>query len=151
VNMAGRTETVEVSMTNQCGWRWSMPEKAATSFAAYQEGVAANLLFQWRRHEPEAAPVATLAGESVVPASKLVAAREEIGEFRRILRREGRAIRSASTPPVRCPGMCCVDRLNLPPIEVLDIQMPRSTRSLSQQTLGKRISPRQARPESGHV
>jgi transposase len=58
--MARRTETVEVITTDQRRRRWSVQEKAtlvrrtyepgmSVSLVARQEGVAASLLFQWRR------------------------------------------------------------------------------------------------------
>jgi len=94
--MARRTETVEVITTDQRRRRWSLQEKAAlvrrtyepgmsVSLVARQEGVAASLLFQWRRLEREGALVAVSAGESVVPASELAAARAEIAKLQRIL------------------------------------------------------------------
>jgi len=55
------------------------------SLVARQEGVAASLLFQWRKLEREGALVAVSAGESVVPASELAAARAEIAKLQRIL------------------------------------------------------------------
>ena len=96
MNMARRTETVEVITTDQRRRRWSVQEKAAlmrrtyepgmsVSLVARQEGVAASLLFQWRRLEREGAWVAVSAGESVVPASELAAARAEIAKLQRIL------------------------------------------------------------------
>ena len=57
----------------------------SVSLVARQEGVAASLLFQWRRLEREGALVAVSAGESVVPASELAAARAEIAKLQRIL------------------------------------------------------------------
>ena len=94
--MARRTETVEVITTDQRRRRWSVQEKAAlvrrtyepgmsVSLVARQEGVAASLLFQWRRLEREGALVTVSAGESVVPASELAAARAEIAKLQRIL------------------------------------------------------------------
>lgn len=94
--MARRTETVEVITTDQRRRRWSVQEKAAlvrrtyepgmsVSLVARQEGVAASLLFQWRRLEREGALVAVSTGESVVPASELAAARAEIAKLQRIL------------------------------------------------------------------
>ena len=94
--MARRTETVEVITTEQRRRRWSVQEKAvlvrrtyepgmSVSLVARQEGVAASLLFQWRRLEREGALVAVSAGESVVPASELAAARAEIAKLQRIL------------------------------------------------------------------
>ena len=96
MNMARRTETVEVITTDQRRRRWSVQEKAAlvrrtyepgmsVSLVARQEGVVASLLFQWRRLEREGALVAVSAGESVVPASELAAARAEIAKLQRIL------------------------------------------------------------------
>ena len=96
MNMTRRTESVEVVMTDQRRRRWSVQEKAAlvrrtyepgmsVSLVARQEGVAASLLFQWRKLEREGALVAVSAGESVVPASELAAARAEIAKLQRIL------------------------------------------------------------------
>jgi transposase len=96
VNMSRRTESVEVVMTDQRRRRWSAQEKAAlvrrtyepgmsVSLVARQEGVSASLLFQWRKLEREGALIAVSAGESVVPASELAAARAEIAKLQRIL------------------------------------------------------------------
>jgi hypothetical protein len=63
--------------------RWSPAEKAAlvrrtyepgmsVSLVARQEGVAASLLFQWRKLDRQGALTAVSAGEAVVPASELV-------------------------------------------------------------------------------
>ncbi len=94
--MARRTESVEVVMTDQRRRRWSAQEKASlvrrtyepgmsVSLVARQEGVPASLLFQWRKLEREGALTAVSAGESVVPASELAAARAEIAKLQRIL------------------------------------------------------------------
>jgi transposase len=94
--MSRRTESVEVVMTDQRRRRWSAQEKAAlvrrtyepgmsVSLVARQEGVSASLLFQWRKLEREGALIAVSAGESVVPASELAAARAEIAKLQRIL------------------------------------------------------------------
>ena len=94
--MTRRTESVEVVMTDQRRRRWSVQEKAAlvrrtyepgmsVSLVARQEGVSATLLFQWRKLEREGALTAVSAGESVVPASELAAARAEIAKLQRIL------------------------------------------------------------------
>lgn len=94
--MARRTESVEVVMTDQRRRRWSAQEKAAlvrrtyepgmsVSLVARLEGVSASLLFQWRKLEREGALTAVSAGESVVPASELAAARAEIAKLQRIL------------------------------------------------------------------
>ena len=96
MNMNRHTESVEVILKDQRRRRWSPAEKAAlvkrtyepgmsVSLVARQEGVAASLLFQWRRLEREGALVAVSAGESVVPASELAAARAEIAKLQRIL------------------------------------------------------------------
>lgn len=96
MDMTRRTESVEVIMTDQRRRRWSAQEKAAlvrrtyepgmsVSLVARQEGVAASLLFQWRKLEREGALTAVSAGESVVPASELAAARAEIAKLQRIL------------------------------------------------------------------
>ena len=96
MNMTRRTEPVEIVMTDQRRRRWSVQEKASlvrrtyepgmsVSLVARQEGVAASLLCQWRKLEREGALVAVSAGESVVPASELAAARAEIAKLQRIL------------------------------------------------------------------
>ena len=57
----------------------------SVSLVARQEGVAASLLFTWRRLDREGALVAVSAGEAVVPASELAAARAEIAKLHRVL------------------------------------------------------------------
>ena len=57
----------------------------SVSLVARQEGVAASLLFTWRRLDREGALVAVSAGEAVVPASELAAARAEIAKLQRVL------------------------------------------------------------------
>src|SRR4051812_44555334 len=90
------TDTVEVVMRDQRRRRWSLMEKAAlvrrthepgmsVSLVARQEGVAASLLFQWRKLERQDALAAVSAGEAVVPASELAAARAEIAKLQRVL------------------------------------------------------------------
>lgn len=90
------TDTIEVITTDQRRRRWSVAEKAAlvsrtyepgmtVSLVARQAGVAASLLFQWRKLERQGALTAVSAGESVVPASELAAARAEIAKLQRIL------------------------------------------------------------------
>jgi len=96
VSTTRHTDTVEVITTDQRRRRWSVAEKAAlvsrtyepgmtVSLVARQAGVAASLLFQWRRLERQGALTAVSAGESVVPASELAAARAEIAKLQRIL------------------------------------------------------------------
>lgn len=90
------TDTVEVITTDQRRRRWSVAEKAAlvsrtyepgmtVSLVARQAGVSASLLFQWRKLERQGALTAVSAGEPVVPASELAAARAEIAKLQRIL------------------------------------------------------------------
>ena len=57
----------------------------SVSLVARQEGVGASLLFTWRRLDREGALVAVSAGEAVVPASELAAARAEIAKLQRVL------------------------------------------------------------------
>ncbi len=57
----------------------------SVSLVARQEGVSASLLFTWRRLDREGALVAVSAGEAVVPASELAAARAEIAKLQRVL------------------------------------------------------------------
>lgn len=57
----------------------------SVSLLARQEGVAARLLFQWRKLERQGALTAVSAGEAVVPASELAAARAEIAKLQRVL------------------------------------------------------------------
>ncbi len=52
---------------------------------ARQHGVAASQLFNWRKLEREGALTAVSAGESVVPASDLAAARAQIAQLQRLL------------------------------------------------------------------
>ena len=53
----------------------------SVSLVTRQEGVAASLLSQWGKLQREGALTAVSAGESVVPASKLAAARAEIAKL----------------------------------------------------------------------
>ena len=96
MNTNRRTETVEVITTDQRRRRWTLAEKAelvrrtyepgmSVSLVARQEGVSASLLFQWRKLERQGALTAVSAGEAVVPASDLAAARAEIAKLQRIL------------------------------------------------------------------
>ena len=90
------TDSIEVITTDQRRRRWSVGEKAelvrrtyepgmTVSLVARQAGVSASLLFLWRKLERQGALVAVSAGESVVPASELAAAREEIKKLQRVL------------------------------------------------------------------
>ena len=94
--MTSQRATVEVITTDQRRRRWTVAEKQAlvrrtyepgmsVSLVARQEGVTASLLFQWRKLEREGALAAVTAGEAVVPASELAAARAEIAKLQRIL------------------------------------------------------------------
>jgi transposase len=96
MNMNRHTDTVEVILKDQRRRRWSLAEKSAlvrrtyepgmsVSLVARQEGVSASLLFQWRKLERQGALTAVSAGEPVVPASELAAARAEISKLQRIL------------------------------------------------------------------
>jgi transposase len=89
VNMTktNNKQTIEmVTITDQRRRWWSVSEKAAlvrqtyepgmsVSLVARQHGVAASQLFNWRKLDREGALTAVGAGESVVPASDLAAAR----------------------------------------------------------------------------
>ncbi len=57
----------------------------SVSLVARQEGVAASLSFQRRKLERQGALIAVFAGEAVVPAFELAAARAEIAELQRVL------------------------------------------------------------------
>lgn len=57
----------------------------SVSLVARQEGVSASLLFMWRKLERQGALTAVSAGEAVVPASELAAARAEIAKLQRVL------------------------------------------------------------------
>lgn len=76
--------------------RWNASEKAAlvretyepgmsVSLVARKHGISASQLFNWRKLEREGALTAVQAGESVVPASELAAARAEIAQLQRML------------------------------------------------------------------
>lgn len=94
--MTRHTESVEVVVTDQRRRRWSVTEKAAlvrrtyepgmsVSLVTRQEGVSAGLLLQSRKLERQGALTAVSAGEAVVPASELAAARAEIAKPQRVL------------------------------------------------------------------
>jgi transposase len=90
-------QTIEViSVSEERRRRWSAQEKAAlvrqtyepgmsVSLVARQNGVAASLLFNWRKLDREGALTAVSAGESVVPASELANARAQIAQLQRML------------------------------------------------------------------
>ena len=89
--------TIEVvTVSEERRRRWSPAEKAelvrqtyepgmSVSLVARQHGVAACQLFNWRKLEREGALTADSAGESVVPASDLAAARAQIAQLQRLL------------------------------------------------------------------
>jgi len=57
----------------------------SVSLVARQEGVAASLLFLWRKLERQGALTAVSSGEAVVPASELAASRAKIAKLQRVL------------------------------------------------------------------
>lgn len=76
--------------------RWTAAEKLAmvrqtyeagmsVSLVARQHGVNPNQLFQWRRLERDGALIAVEAGQAVVPATEMDAARRQIRELQRLL------------------------------------------------------------------
>ena len=96
MNTIRHTESVEAILKDQRRRRWSLQERAAlvrrtyepgmsVSRVALQEGVAASLLFQWRKLERQGALTAVSLGEAVVPSSELAAARAEIAKLQRVL------------------------------------------------------------------
>ena len=96
MNTTRHTDSVEVILKDQRRRRWSLAEKAqlvrrtyepgmSVSLVARQEGAAASLLFQWRKLKRQGALTAVSAGEAVVPASELAAARAEIAKLQRVL------------------------------------------------------------------
>lgn len=91
-----RNTPIEVITTDQRRRRWSVAEKAelvrrtyeagsSVSLVARQTGVSASQLFQWRKLERQGALTAVSAGEAVVPASELAAARAEVAKLQRVL------------------------------------------------------------------
>lgn len=88
-------EVVEVQRRR----RWSLSEKMAmvretyepgmsVSLVARRHGINPNQLFQWRKLEKVGALTAVGAGEPVVPAGELDAARKRIAELERLLGRK---------------------------------------------------------------
>ena len=57
----------------------------SVSLVARQEGLAASLLFLWRKLERQGALTAVSSGEAAVPACELAAARAEIAKLQRVL------------------------------------------------------------------
>jgi transposase len=93
-NNKSTSEVVTVSEERRP--RWSPAEKAelvrqtyepvmSVSLVARQRGVAASQLFNWRKLDREGSLTAVSAGESVVPASELAAARAQIAQLQRLL------------------------------------------------------------------
>jgi transposase len=85
-----------VTVSEERRRRWNASEKAAlvretyepgmsVSLVARKHGISASQLFNWRKLEREGALTAVHAGESVVPASELAAARAEIAQLQRML------------------------------------------------------------------
>ena len=90
------SDPIEVLVRDQRRRRWSLPEKQAlvrrtyepgmsVSLVVRQEGVAASLLFLWRKLERQGALTAVSLGEAAVPACELAAARAEIAKLQRVL------------------------------------------------------------------
>jgi len=57
----------------------------SVSLVARKHGVGTSQLFNWRKLEREGALTTVTAGESVVPASELAAARAQIAQLQRML------------------------------------------------------------------
>lgn len=96
MNMTRYTDTVEVILKEQRRRRWTPEQKAtlvrrtyeqgmSVLLVARQEGVSASLLFLWRKLDSQGALTAVSAGEAVVPASALAAARAKIAKLQRVL------------------------------------------------------------------
>jgi transposase len=95
--MTRNKQTIEVvTVSDEKRRRWSAAEKAAlvretyepgmsVSLVARKHGLSASQLFNWRKLDREGALVAVHAGESVVPASELAAARAQIAQLQRML------------------------------------------------------------------
>ena len=97
MHMTRNKQTIEVvTVSDEKRRRWSAAEKAAlvretyepgmnVSLVARKHGISASQLFNWRKLDREGALVAVHAGESVVPASELAAARAQIAQLQRML------------------------------------------------------------------
>ena len=97
MHMTKNKQTIEVvTINDEKRRRWSAAEKAtlvretyeagmSVSLVARKHGISASQLFNWRKLEREGALVAVHAGESVVPASELAAARAQIAQLQRML------------------------------------------------------------------
>ena len=97
MHMTRNKQTIEVvTVSDEKRRRWSAAEKAAlvretyepgmsVSLVARKHGLSASQLFNWRKLDREGALVAVHAGESVVPASELAAARAQIAQLQRML------------------------------------------------------------------
>ncbi len=133
--MTRHTESVAVVVKGQRHRRWPLAEKAAllrrtyepgmsVPLVARQEGVSAGLLLQWRKLERQRALTVVFAGEAVVPASELAAARTEIAKLQRVLGKksleneilkeavEYAAAKSGLRARPCCPGMTSEDGLS---------------------------------------
>ena len=97
MNMTRNNQTIEVvTVSEERRRRWSVQEKAAlvketyepgmsVSLVARKHGISASQLFNWRKLEREGALTAVGAGDVVVPAGELEAARRQIRELQRLL------------------------------------------------------------------
>lgn len=103
----------------------------SVSLGARQEGVAASLLFQWRKLDRQSALTAVSAGEAVVQASELAAARAEIAK------RPARLIARALRVPL--PYLYCDDDLLAEIILIVD-ERPGAEKQALLQSLRKSSS-----------
>jgi len=94
--MEGVNEEVEVLTGGERRRRWSVAEKVrlveqtyqpgmSVSLVARRHGVAANLLFRWRKLMREGGLSAVGANEPVVPASEHKALKAQVRELERLL------------------------------------------------------------------
>ena len=95
--MTRSKQTIEVvTVSAERRRRWSDEEKAALVRETYEPGMSVSLvvrkhgvgacqLFNWRKLEREGVLTAVTAGESVMPASELAAARAQIAQLQRML------------------------------------------------------------------
>jgi len=93
------TTKIEVITKTERRRRWSTAEKIrlvektkepgmSVSLVAREEGVAANMLFRWRRLMEDGALSAVSAEEAVVPSSELRALQQRVRELERCLGRK---------------------------------------------------------------
>ena len=80
-----RPSPISTGEVDRATVRWAIRREMELSLVARRHGVNPNQVFHWRKLERMGALLAVGAGETVVPAAELEAARRQIRELQRLL------------------------------------------------------------------